>query len=150
VVSIEAYEVMGEALWPAYFDTIARCLDGAGTAFLQAGVVADPLFERHREQSDFIRRHIHPTARLASWRILETHARRAGLVVRSSAISSDDYAQTLKCWRQRFNDAWPQLARLGLDRRFRRLWNFYLAYCEAGYRARRTALVQAQIEHRTS
>jgi cyclopropane-fatty-acyl-phospholipid synthase len=150
VVSIEAYEVMGEALWPAYFDTIARCLDGAGTAFLQAGVVADSLFERCRKQPNFIRRHIHPTAQLAAWPMLEVRAQRAGLMVRSSAVSSADYAQTLKCWRQRFNDDWPQLAQLGLDRRFQRLWNFYLAYCEAGYRAGRTALVQAQIEHRTA
>ena len=149
VVSIEAYEVMGETVWPAYFGTIARCLDSAGSAFLQAGVVADRWFERYRGHADFIRRHIHPTARLASWPTLEAHARRVGLVVRSSAASSEDYAQTLKRWRERFNDAWPQLARLGLDRRFQRLWNFYLAYCEAGYRAGRTVLVQAQLEHRS-
>ena len=78
---------------------------GAGTAFLQAGVVADSLFERCRKQPNFIRRHIHPTAQLAAWPMLEVRAQRAGLMVRSSAVSSADYAQTLKCWRQRFNDA---------------------------------------------
>ena len=68
--------------------------------------------------------------------------------MRASVIHSADYAQTLKCWRERFNVAWPELARLGLDRRFQRLWNFYLAYCEAGYRSGKTALVQAQLARR--
>ena len=108
--------------------------------------MASPLFERRRGHAGFIHQHIHPSARLASWPVLEAHAQRAGLAVRSIAVSSPDAAQTLKCWRERFNGAWPQLAQLGLDQRFRRLWYFYLAYCEAGYRAGATALVRALIE----
>jgi len=148
VVSIEAYEVAGEAAWGAHFDTIARCLVEGGKAFFQGGIIADRPLTRPRQPGGFVRTHIHPTAQLAPWPVLEQHARRAGLDVRASVIHSADYAQTLKCWRERFNAAWPELARLGLDRRFQRLWNFYLAYCEAGYRSGKTALVQAQLARR--
>jgi cyclopropane-fatty-acyl-phospholipid synthase len=148
VVSIEAYEVAGEAAWGAHFDTIARCLVKDGNAFFQGGIIVDHPLERRRSRADFVRTHIHPTAQLAPWPVLEQHAQRAGLDVRASAIQGEDYAQTLKCWRERFNVAWPALARLGLERRFQRLWNFYLAHCEAGYRSGKTALVQAQLAHR--
>jgi cyclopropane-fatty-acyl-phospholipid synthase len=146
VVSIEAYEVIGQAAWGAYFETIARCLRDGGRAFLQAGVVADRVSEGYRDRADFIPVHIHPRARLASWPVLEAHAERAGLRVSSNDVSSDDYVQTLRCWRERFNDAWPQLTDLGLDRRFQRLWNFYLAYCEARYRAGTTLLLRVQMD----
>ena len=147
VVSIEAYEAIGQAAWGAYFDAIARCLDRGGTAFVQAGVLGDKVCEAHSNQPDFLRRHVHANAQLASWKTLEWHARQAGLQIISSASFSDDYVRTLQCWRERFNHAWVQLAKLGLDQRFRRLWNFYLAYCEAGYRAGRTKLVQVQLAH---
>ena len=79
--------------------------------------------------------------------MLKAHARRAGMLVSSSSISSDDYVQTLRCWRERFNHAWPQLTDLALDRRFQRLWNFYLSYCEAGFRAGTTDVMQVELAH---
>jgi cyclopropane-fatty-acyl-phospholipid synthase len=146
VVSIEAYEAMGQSAWGPYFDTIARCLHDDGKALVQAAVVAGTVFDRDRKHGNFIRQHIHPKALLAAWPMLEAHARRAHLRVRCSVVSSDDYIRTLQCWRERFNQAWPQLTGLGLEPRFRRLWNFYLAYCEARYRAGSTQLVQAHLE----
>jgi len=146
VVSIEAYEGMGQAAWGPYFDTIARCLRDHGRGFVQAAVVADGVFDRDRKHGNFIRQHIHPKAQLAAWPMLKEHASRARLRVRSCVASSDDYIRTLQCWRERFNQAWPQLAQLGLEPKFRRLWNFYLAYCEAGYRAGSTRLMQANME----
>jgi cyclopropane-fatty-acyl-phospholipid synthase len=146
VVSIEAYEAMGQSAWGPYFDTIARCLHDGGKGLMQAAVVADVVFDRDRKYPNFIRQHIHPKARLAAWPMLEELARRARLRVRCSVLSSDDYIRTLQCWRERFNQAWPQLTGLGLEPEFRRLWNFYLAYCEARYRAGSTRLVQAHLE----
>jgi cyclopropane-fatty-acyl-phospholipid synthase len=146
VVSIEAYEGMGQSAWGPYFDTIARCLHDDGKGFVQGAVVADGVFERDRNHGHFIRQHIHPKAQLAAWPMLEAHACRARLSVRSWVASSEDYIRTLQCWRERFNQAWPHLAGLGLDARFRRLWNFYLAYCEAGYRAGSTRLMQVHLE----
>src|SRR5262249_18530405 len=143
VVSIEAYEVMGRPAWASYFATIPRCLERCCSAFLQAGVLTEVAFERNRTRPDFVRRHIHSRAELATCRVLEQHARSAGLQVCLTARLANDYARTLEYWRRRFNRAWPHL---GLDARFHRLWNFYLAYCEAGYRAGRTQLVQAQLE----
>ena len=147
VVSIEAYEAIGQAAWGAYFDAIARCLERGGTAFVQASVLGEEVCETRSTQPDFLRRHVHPNAQLASWKLMEWYARQAGLQVISSASFSDDYVRTLQCWRERFNHAWRQLAKRGLDRRFRCLWNFYLAYCEAGYRAGRTKLLQVQLAH---
>jgi cyclopropane-fatty-acyl-phospholipid synthase len=142
VVSIEAYEMMGRAAWLPYFTAIAHALRPRGRALLQAQVLADDA----GDHGAFIRRHVHPRARLAFWPVLEQHALRTGLRVRSVTFSGEDYVRTLQCWRRRFNDAWPQLVRVGLEPGFQKLWNFYLAYCEAGYRAGKTRLVRAEME----
>ncbi len=147
VVSVEAYEALGSPAWGDYFHTIARCLNEGGKAFVQAAVVSDAAFQRDGGRSEFLRRNIQGNAQLATWDILDMHARQAGLTATSVVRSDDDYVRTLHCWRARFSDARPQLAKLGLDRRFQRLWHFYLAHCEAGYRAGVTRLVQAQLEH---
>lgn len=147
VVSVEAYEALGQSAWADYLLAIARCLREGGKAFVQAAVVSDAAFEREGGRSNFLRQNIQAGAQLASWAVLEGHARRAGLTAMSVVASDDDSVRTLRCWRARFSDAWPQLAKLGLDRRFQRLWHFYLSYCEAGYRAGVTRLVQAQLEH---
>jgi cyclopropane-fatty-acyl-phospholipid synthase len=146
VVSIEAYEALGERSWAAYFSAIARCLHEGGQAFLQAAVADSELDAPVSSQSDFLRENIHPNAALASWDTLAAHAQRAKLQVISLTKSDDDSVRTLQHWRERFNCASSQLSTFGLDRRFQRLWQFYLAYCEAGYRAGRTRLVRAWLQ----
>jgi cyclopropane-fatty-acyl-phospholipid synthase len=145
VVSIEMYEAVGERFWPAYFDTIARCLAPGGKAVLQAITIADHLFERYRRGTDFIQQYVFPGGMLASPRVLADHARRAGLETLRTAAFGADYAETLRRWNQRFNVAWPALQGGAFDARFKRLWNFYLAYCEAGFRAGTTDVLHMEM-----
>jgi cyclopropane-fatty-acyl-phospholipid synthase len=147
VVSIEMVEAVGMRSWPLYFDVIARGLKRGGRAALQAIVLGDEPFAHGRRSDDFIRQYIAPRGMPARAPVLMSRAREAGLEVCSLHAFGADYAETLRRWQQRFNRAWPQIQRPGLDARFRRLWNYYLAYCEAGFRAGTTGVVQAEMRH---
>jgi len=142
VASIEMIEAVGERWWPAYFARIAEVLPSGGRALVQAIVIDDALFARYREGSDFIRRYIFPGGMLPSPSRVEMEAAAAGLSVRDAYRFGADYARTLASWRQRFLARWPEARALGYDERFRRMWEFYLAYCEAGFNAGSTDVVQ--------
>ncbi len=147
IVSIEMYEAVGMRYWPAYFRTLHDRLAPGGTVALQAITIADERFERYRRGTDFIQQYIFPGGMLASPGEIGRQARRAGLAVRRTFAFGIDYAETLRRWSEAFNAAWPQLASMGYDHRFRRLWNFYLAYCEAGFRAGSTDVLQIELTH---
>jgi cyclopropane-fatty-acyl-phospholipid synthase len=147
VVSIEMYEAVGEHYWPAYFGAIAQRLAPGGRAVLQAITIAERLFERYRRGTDFIQQYIFPGGMLASPAVIAAQAQRAGLAVRSTQGFGADYAETLHRWSQRFNAAWQQLQHGAFDARFRRLWNFYLAYCEAGFRSGNTDVLFVEMSH---
>jgi cyclopropane-fatty-acyl-phospholipid synthase len=147
VVSIEMYETVGERSWPAYFDAIARRLKRGGRAVVQAIVIADDLFHRYRRSADFIQQYISPNAMLASPTVFARYAQAAGLEVRARHHFGADYAETLRRWQQGFNHAWPEIQGPGFDARFRRLWNFYLSYCEARFRAATTDVMQVEMSH---
>ncbi|MGD9951554.1 MAG: class I SAM-dependent methyltransferase [Burkholderiales bacterium] len=142
VASIEMIEAVGERWWPAYFGKIAEVLPSGGRALVQAIVIDDALFARYREGSDFIRRYIFPGGMLPSPARVEMEAAAAGLSVRDAHPFGADYARTLALWRQRFLARWPEASALGYDERFRRMWEFYFAYCEAGFTAGSTDVVQ--------
>jgi cyclopropane-fatty-acyl-phospholipid synthase len=137
IVSIEMIEAVGEAYWPVYFATLRERLAPGGLAVLQAITIADAHFESYRQGADFIQRCIFPGGMLPCPRVLREQATRAGLVVEKEHAFGPSYARTLDEWRRRFLAAWPEIAPLGFDEAFRRLWTFYLAYCEAGFRAGR-------------
>jgi cyclopropane-fatty-acyl-phospholipid synthase len=141
VASVEMIEAVGEAYWPAYFAKIAEVLRPGGQAALQAIVIRDELFESYRRRTDFIQRYIFPGGMLASLAQLRVHSARAGLAWVSAEGFASCYARTLSEWARRFRANWTAIERLGFDERFRRLWLFYLAYCEAGFRTGRTDVV---------
>jgi cyclopropane-fatty-acyl-phospholipid synthase len=147
VVSIEMYETVGQRFWPAYFRVLRERLKPGGRAMVQAITIADERFDRYRSGPDFIQQFIFPGGMLASPSVLRLQAQRAGLAVRSSHAFGMDYAETLRRWGQRFNRAWRELQADGLDERFNRLWNFYLCYCEAGFRSRSTDVLQVEMSH---
>ncbi len=136
IASIEMIEAVGEANWPAYFATLAARLRASGTAAIQAITIAEPLFERYRQGVDFIQRYIFPGGMLPTREVIAREAAKAGLALDGVETFADCYARTLREWRARFNAAWPQIAPLGFDERFRRRWDYYLAYCEAGFTER--------------
>jgi len=146
VVSLEMYEAVGERYWPAYFGTVRDRLKPGGKALVQAITIDDELFDRYRRGTDFIQQYVFPGGMLASPQVLRGEIERAGLRVRNAFGFGTDYAETLRRWRIRFNKAIPEVHALGFDERFVRLWNFYLAYCEAGFRARSTDVFQVEIE----
>jgi len=135
IVSIEMIEAVGEAFWPAYFWCLRTLLAGDGRVALQAITIADALFDDYRRDPDFIQTRIFPGGMLPSPAKIEHHARAAGLRVAADAAYGAHYARTLAEWRARFRAALPAVEAQGFDQRFRRLWDFYLAYCEGGFRA---------------
>lgn len=130
-------EAVGEAYWPTYFATLRDRLAPGGHAVLQAITIADAHFEGYRRGADFIQRHIFPGGMLPSPSALREQAARAGLVLQTELLFGDSYAATLAEWRRRFLAAWPAIAARGFDLRFKRLWEYYLCYCEAGFRSGR-------------
>jgi cyclopropane-fatty-acyl-phospholipid synthase len=146
VASIEMIEAVGERWWPAYFGRIAAVLPRGGRALVQAIVIDDALFARYRRGSDFIRRYVFPGGMLPSPARIAAEAGRAGLAVVEAFPFGPDYARTLSLWRHRFLARWPEARALGYDERFRRLWEFYLAYCEAGFTTGSTDVVQYVLE----
>jgi len=147
IASIEMFEAVGEAYWPAYFDTLRRALAPGGRAVIQTITIADEFFERYRRGTDFIQQYVFPGGMLPSPSVFESHARRAGLRVTRRLAFGQDYARTLACWREAFVGRIDQVRALGFDRRFERIWEFYLAYCEAAFRHRSTDVVQYTLEH---
>jgi len=102
---------------------------------LQTITIADDRFAAYRRAADFIQRHVFPGGMLPSPSILNEHIARSGLTIDRVEMFGESYATTLKIWRERFEAAWPQVAELGFPPRFKRLWEYYLSYCEAGFRA---------------
>ena len=136
IVSIEMIEAVGRAYWPSYFDILNRSLKPGGRVVLQAITIDDALFESYQQGTDFIQRYIFPGGSLPSVPVLKNSAEAAALAVVEQLDFGGSYALTLKEWRRRFLENWADIAPLGFDEPFRRLWEFYLCYCEAGFRAR--------------
>ncbi len=135
IVSIEMFEAVGEKYWPQYFATIRDRLKPDGLAALQIITIEDGRFEAYRKGADFIQRYIFPGGMLPSPSVLGKTLVREGFSLADSIEFGGDYARTLAEWNRRFQDAWHEIEPLGFDRRFKRMWEFYLAYCEGGFRA---------------
>lgn len=135
VVSIEMVEAVGQENWPRYFATLRDRLVPGGAAVVQSIVIDDSRFDHYRRHCDFIQRRIFPGGMLPCPSAIVSHAAAAGLVVDHVEMFGDSYARTLAEWRRRFTQAWPRIAAMGFDSTFARLWEFYLAYCEGGFRA---------------
>jgi cyclopropane-fatty-acyl-phospholipid synthase len=143
VASIEMFEAVGEKYWPSYFSKIFDVLKPGGKAGLQIITIRDDLFDSYRQRADFIQRYIFPGGMLPSLTRLREEVARAGLALPRVEAFGLDYAETLAQWSRRFVAAWPQIAPLGFDEKFKQLWRFYLGYCEAGFRTGRTDVIQA-------
>lgn len=135
IVSIEMIEAVGETWWPTYFRQIAHLLRPGGRCVIQAITIADALFARYRRGTDFIQRHIFPGGMLPSPAAIRKQSERAGLCIIDDFGFGQDYGLTLACWRQRFEARIGAVGELGFPERFNRMWRFYLAYCEAGFRS---------------
>jgi cyclopropane-fatty-acyl-phospholipid synthase len=142
VASIEMFEAVGEEYWPTYFGKIREVLSPGGRAGLQIITIRDELFDRYRRHTDFIQRYVFPGGMLPSEARLRQETDAAGLAWTDVTRFGQNYADTLAEWAARFEAAWDDIKGLGFDERFRRLWRFYLSYCEAGFRTERTNVIQ--------
>jgi cyclopropane-fatty-acyl-phospholipid synthase len=150
IVSIEMIESIPRTRWPEYFRALEARLVPDGRIGLQAITVADRHWASSNANPDFIRRYVFPGGQVPSPRILRTDAAAAGLRLMARAAYGSSYALTLAEWRRRFDVAWPRIAELGFDERFRRMWQYYLSYCEGGFRAGRTDVSQLVLTHRAT
>jgi len=146
ICSIEMIEAVGREYWPVYFQTLARLLRGGGRACIQSIVIDDALFERYIRSTDFIQQYIFPGGCLPSPAQFRRHAAEAGLRVVDELAFGADYAETLRRWRSRFLAERGRVLQLGFDERFIRLWEFYLAYCEAAFDAGSIDVVQYTLQ----
>ena len=146
IVSIEMFEAVGERWWPTYFQTLQRCLRPGGRALVQSITIDESLFDSYRRGTDFIQQHVFPGGMLPSPSAFRRTARQAGLTVDESFAFGFDYARTLALWQQTFNARWTEIAPLGFDERFHRLWNFYFAYCRAGFATGSTDVIQFRLQ----
>jgi len=146
IASIEMFEAVGEAYWPSYFATLARCLKPGGRACVQTIEIADRLFDRYRRSTDFIQQYIFPGGMLPCPSAFRRQAERAGLRVVNSHSFGADYARTLASWRVRFLAQLRAVRAQGFDERFIRTWHFYLAYCEAAFSEGNTDVTQYTLE----
>ncbi|HWH75185.1 MAG TPA: cyclopropane-fatty-acyl-phospholipid synthase family protein [Methylibium sp.] len=142
IVSIEMFEAVGREYWDGWFRTVAGKLASGGRACIQSITIRDDLFERYVRGTDFIQQYIFPGGLLPSVGVFEAEAARHGLVVERTLRFGADYAETLKRWRERFLGEEARVRKLGFDTRFMRLWEFYLAYCEAAFATGNTDVVQ--------
>lgn len=145
LVSIEMFEAVGERYWPSFFEVVGERLSPCGVAGLQVITIRDQLFERYRRRVDFIQKHVFPGGMLPSEPRLSATISKAGMTQGSTIRFGADYGRTLAAWSASFEAAWPGVRALGYDERFRRLWRFYLAYCEAGFRSGRTDVIQTVV-----
>lgn len=146
IVSIEMFEAVGEAYWNAFFETLKARLRPGGRAGLQLITIDDRRYAAYRGQVDFIRRHVFPGGMLPSDSVVDRLCARHGMPIVADRRFAEDYARTLREWRGRFDAAWPRIAPLGFDARFRRMWTYYLAYCEVGFTTRNTDVRQIVLE----
>jgi cyclopropane-fatty-acyl-phospholipid synthase len=142
ICSIEMLKAVGQAYWPTYFQSLARLLKPLGRACIQTIVIRDDLFDRYSRSTDFIQQYIFPGGCLPCPREFKREAHAAGLQVIDALHFGPDYAETCRRWRADFLERKEQVLSLGFDERFIRIWDFYLAYCEAGFEAGDIDVVQ--------
>jgi cyclopropane-fatty-acyl-phospholipid synthase len=148
VASIEMIEAVGEKYLDKYFNTIKKSLNTHGTAAIQGITIRDDLFDRYRGSEDFIQKYIFPGGFLPSIDFMKNLIKKNKLNLLKINSYPDDYAKTLNVWRENFFKTWDNISPLGFDETFKRMWEFYLSYCEAGFKARNINLIQCSMSNK--
>jgi cyclopropane-fatty-acyl-phospholipid synthase len=146
IASIEMFEAVGREYWPSFFETLQRQLKPGGRACIQSITIRDDLFDRYVRSTDFIQQYIFPGGLLPSPSAFRAAAAKAGLAVVNELEFGLDYAETLRRWREAFLHHDGRVRELGFDTRFMRIWEFYLAYCEAAFATGNTSVMQFTLQ----
>ncbi len=148
IASIEMIEAVGQNYLQNYFKKIKENLSNNGTAAIQAITIDDSLFDRYKNKQDFIQKYIFPGGFLPSKNNLNKHISENGLTIKSYDSYADHYSNTLSLWRNEFNKKWDLIKNHGFDTTFKRMWEFYLSYCEAGFKSKNIDLIQFSIQNK--
>ena len=148
IASIEMIEAVGEKYLDQYFQTIKKCLNKGGTAAIQGITIRDSLFDRYRMNEDFIQKYIFPGGFLPSLNFINTLTKKNKLQLEKINSYSDHYAKTLSIWKQNFYKSWESILPLGFDDSFKKIWGFYLSYCEAGFKSKNIDLIQFSMSNK--
>ena len=141
-------EAVGEKYLNNYFKTIKRSLNSGGRAAIQGITIRDELFNRYKNSEDFIQKYIFPGGFLPSLNLIKELTKNNGLNLEKISSYSEDYVKTLSIWRSNFLNSWGDIIPLGFDDYFKRMWEFYLCYCEAGFKAKNIDLIQFSMSNR--
>ncbi len=148
IASIEMIEAVGQDYLESYFQTIKNNLSNNGKAAIQAITIDDNIFDRYKTKKDFIQKYIFPGGFLPSKGIINKYASENGLTIKSYDTYADHYSNTLAIWRNEFNQKWDTIKKLGFDLTFKRMWEFYLSYCEAGFKSKNIDLIQFSLQNK--
>jgi cyclopropane-fatty-acyl-phospholipid synthase len=148
IASIEMIEAVGQNYLESYFKTIKDNLSDGGKAGIQAITIDDSLFDRYKNKQDFIQKYIFPGGFLPNKNTINKIVSKNGLTVNSYISYADHYASTLAIWREEFNKKWDLIKNQGFDLTFKRMWEFYLSYCEAGFKSKNIDLIQFSLQNK--
>jgi len=148
IASIEMIEAVGKNYLKSYFETIKNNLQNDGTAAIQAITIDEKLFDRYKTKEDFIQKYIFPGGFLPCKKSLHQYANQTGLNVIEYNSYGQHYSNTLNIWRKEFTNKWEEISKQGFDPTFKRMWNFYLSYCDAGFKSKNIDLIQFSMQNR--
>ena len=148
IASIEMIEAVGQNYLESYFKTIKDNLSDGGKAAIQAITIDDSLYDRYKNKQDFIQKYIFPGGFLPNKNTINKLVSKNGLSVNSYISYADHYADTLTMWRDEFNKKWSLIKDQGFDLTFKRMWEFYLSYCEAGFKSKNIDLIQFSLQNK--
>ena len=148
IASIEMIEAVGQDYLNSYFNTIKNNLLPSGTAGIQAITIDDQLFDRYKNKEDFIQKYIFPGGFLPSKSELQNYVDKNGLKFNEYNSYANHYSETLIVWREIFNKKWDLIKKQGFDLKFKRMWEFYLSYCEAGFKSKNIDLIQFSLQNK--
>ena len=148
IASIEMIEAVGQDYLNSYFNTIKNNLLPSGTAGIQAITIDDQLFDRYKNKEDFIQKYIFPGGFLPSKSELQNYVDKNGLKFGEYNSYANHYSETLIIWREIFNKKWDLIKKQGFDLKFKRMWEFYLSYCEAGFKSKNIDLIQFSLQNK--
>ena len=148
IASIEMIEAVGQNYLESYFKTLKGNLANNGTAAIQAITIDDSLFDRYKNKQDFIQKYIFPGGFLPSKNSINKYVSENGLTIKSYDSYANHYSNTLALWRNEFNKKWDLIKNQGFDLTFKRMWEFYLSYCEAGFKSKNIDLIQFSLQNK--
>ena len=148
IASIEMIEAVGQNYLEGYFKTIKNNLSEGGKVGIQAITIDDKLFDRYKNKQDFIQKYIFPGGFLPNKSSINRYVSDNGLAINSYISYADHYANTLSLWRNEFLKKWDLIKNQGFDLTFKRMWEFYLSYCEAGFKSKNIDLIQFSMQNK--